>query len=209
MRMSKAFISKWVKRFGEQKDVDDLPKHSGISEVFEKAEISIIAMFSKNPILTLRQRQPELWAKGLDISYETIRIYFLLMISNIVAPSIYLYWENINHDWDNLIFTCEASVWGYIISPQTWSTSIKRFVRRIVKHLIKVHLWVWFSKKDFGELNMFTCNLNAEEILEIHKKSLLLTAKRCHMKRKLEVPDNYRRCQWRDVLLIRCYLPLD
>ena len=41
-----------------------------------------------------------------------------------------------------------------------------------------MHLWGCFSKQGFGILYLFTCNLNAEKMLEIYKKALLPSAER-------------------------------
>ena len=53
------------------KNVDDLPERGSICKVDKK----IVNLFSRNPGLTLRQGQAKLKQKGLDISYEIIRIY--------------------------------------------------------------------------------------------------------------------------------------
>ena len=44
-------------------------------KVDKKDDKKIVNQFSRNPGLTLRQRQAKLKQKGLDISYETIRTY--------------------------------------------------------------------------------------------------------------------------------------
>lgn len=73
MRKSKAFVQKWIQRYKVAKNVDDLPERGSIGKVNKKDEKRIVNLFSRNPALTLRQGQAKLMAKGLDISYETIR----------------------------------------------------------------------------------------------------------------------------------------
>lgn len=75
IKKSRAFVEKWVQRFKELKNVDDLPDRGSIEKVTKKNEKLIVALFSRNPSLTLRQAQAKLKQKGLDISHVTIRKY--------------------------------------------------------------------------------------------------------------------------------------
>ena len=54
------------------KNVDDLPERGSIRKVDKKDDKKIVNLFSRNPGLTLRQRQAKLKQKDLDISYETM-----------------------------------------------------------------------------------------------------------------------------------------
>lgn len=191
MRKSKAFVQKWIQRYKVAKNVDDLPERGSIGKVNKKDEKRIVTLFSRNPALTLRQGQAKLMAKGLDISYETIRtllqIHGLKWRNTMKKPLLTekhvtkrLAWahENIDRDFENVIFTDECSIWARSVLTRTWSTSTNRLVQRTVKHGIKVHLWGCFSKQGFGTLYLFTDNLNAEKMIKIYKKALLPSAKR-------------------------------
>lgn len=191
MRRSKQFVQKWVERYKATKNVDDLPERGTRGKVTAKDEKTILQLFSKNPGLTLRQGQARLKEKGLDISHITIRTHLLAhdvkCRSTIKKPLLSekhvkrrLAWaqENIDRDFSDIIFTDECSIWARTSYKQTWSTATNRYIDRTVKHGLKVHLWGCFSKKGFGTLNVFTCNLNAQKMVQIYQKALLPSAKR-------------------------------
>lgn len=153
MRKSKAFVQKWIQRYNVAKNIDDLPQSGSISKLDKKDEKRIVNLFSRNPALTLRQRQAKLKSKGLDVSYETIqthlRAYDLkwrntmkkpLLIEKHVTKRLAWAHENIDRDFSNLIFTDECSIWARCILTRTWSTSTNRLIQRTVKHGVKVHL---------------------------------------------------------------------
>lgn len=86
--------------------------------------------------------------------------------------------ENKDRDWDKIIFSDEASFWASSITPRAWSTADNRLVERTVKHPVKVHVWGCFSKRGFGNLNLFTGTLNAVKMNQIYQKALLPSARR-------------------------------
>lgn len=191
IKKSRAFVEKWVKRFKESKNVDDLPDRGLTGKVTKKSLKLILALFSRNPSLSLRQGQAKLKQKGLDISHVTIREHLRannlkwrstlkkpLLSEKHVARRLAWAQENIDRDWSNVVFSDEASVWGFVIVPRAWCSSPNQFVQRTVKHPIKVHLWGCFSKKGFGVLHLFTDNLNASKMVKIYEKALLPTATR-------------------------------
>ena len=49
IKKSKAFVGKWVQRFKESKNVDDLPDRGSIGKVTKKDVKLIVALFSRNP----------------------------------------------------------------------------------------------------------------------------------------------------------------
>lgn len=128
MRKSKAFVQKWVQRYKVAKNVDDLPERGSIGKVDKKDEERIVNLFSRNPGLTLRQGQAKLKAKGLDISYETIRTHLCthdlkwrntikkpLLTEKHVTKRLAWAHENIDRDFENVIFTDDIeNVWAYI-----------------------------------------------------------------------------------------------
>ncbi|XP_018398950.1 PREDICTED: uncharacterized protein LOC108776745 [Cyphomyrmex costatus] len=122
MQKSKQFVSKWVKRYKEVKNVDDYPNRGSVGVVSEKDEKVICTLFSKNPTLSLREGAQELSKKGLIISHETIRKYLhtnsLKFRGTLQKPMLSekhvekrLEWarEHLDRDWDNVVFTDELS----------------------------------------------------------------------------------------------------
>jgi len=124
MKKSKAFVCKWVKRYSEVKNVDDLPDRGSVQKTTKKEDKMILRLFEKNPCLSLRGGQAVLFKKGLKISCDTIRRRLLAhkvkFRSTITKPLLSekhvekrLAWakENLNRYWDNVIFSDEASFW--------------------------------------------------------------------------------------------------
>ena len=105
-----------------------------------------------------------------------------------------------DRNWDNVIFTDETSMWGYVSRNRTWTTVDNRLVQRTVKHPIKVHVWGCFSKQGFGRLHLFTENLNAQKMVKNYQKCLLSTAKRWFINKNDEwilQEDNDPKCRSR------------
>lgn len=86
--------------------------------------------------------------------------------------------ENKNRDWNNVIFSDEASFWAANYSTRAWSTAGNRVLVRTMKHPVKVHDWGCFSKQGFGHLQLFTGTLDAQKIIKIYEKALLPFAKK-------------------------------
>lgn len=125
MKKSKAFISKWVKRYSDVKNVDDLPDRGSAQVTTKKEDRVILRIFEKNPGLSLRGGQAVLRKKGLNVSCDTIRrclpAHEVKLRSTLKKPLLSkkhvekrLTWakENLDRDWDNVIFTDEASFWA-------------------------------------------------------------------------------------------------
>lgn len=64
MNKSKTFVNKWVKRYTETKNVDDLPERGKTKLTSSAEDKRILLMFSKNPLLSLRSSQEKLKKKG-------------------------------------------------------------------------------------------------------------------------------------------------
>lgn len=189
MKKSKAYVSKWVKRYLEVKNVDDLPDRGFTPKTTKKEDKMILKVFEKNSSLSLRGGQAILQRKGLNISCDTIRKRLLAhevkFRSTINKPLLSkkhvekrLSWaiENLDRDWDNIIFSDEASFWARSSITHTWCTHANKLVQRTVKHPVKVHVWGCFSKQGFGKLFMFTDNLNAAKLIKIYQNALLPSA---------------------------------
>lgn len=191
MNKSKAFVNKWVKRYSETKNVDDLPERGKTKSTSSAENKRILQIFMKNPLLSLRSGQEKLKKNGLSISIDTIRRRLmengLKFRSTMKKPLLTekhtgkrLSWasENKNRDWNNIIFSDEASFWAANYSTRAWSTADNRLLVRTVKHPVKVHVWGCFSKQGFGLLHLFTGSLDALKMTKIYKKALLPSAKK-------------------------------
>lgn len=88
--------------------------------------------------------------------------------------------ENLDRDWDHVVFSDEASFWASNITSRAWSTSSNKLLVRTVKHPAKVHVWGCLSKRGFGSLYVFTGNLDAAKMNKIYEKALLPSAKRLY-----------------------------
>lgn len=191
MKKSKTFVSKWVKRYSEVKNVDDLPNRGSTQKTTKKEDKMILRVFEKNSRLSLRGGQAVLLKKGLDVSCDTIRRRLLahdvkfrsvikkpLLSENHVKKRLTWAQENLDRDWDNVIFSDEASFWARSSVTHTWCTHANKFIQRTVKHPVKVHVWGCFSKQGFGTLHIFTGNLNAAKMVKIYQKALLPSAQK-------------------------------
>ena len=67
LRKSKAFVQKWVKRFTEVGNVDDLPERGRARATTSKQDEMIVRLFRRNSTLTLRQGQTLPRKNGLQI----------------------------------------------------------------------------------------------------------------------------------------------
>jgi hypothetical protein len=92
--------------------------------------------------------------------------------------------ENLDRDWDNVIFSDVASFWAYNVINRAWSIPINRLIQRTVKRPVKVHVWSCFSKRGFGTLHLFTENLNVTKMVKIYERALLPCAQRWFGRRR-------------------------
>ncbi|KYQ48095.1 hypothetical protein ALC60_12874 [Trachymyrmex zeteki] len=67
------FVRKWVKRYNEIKNVDDLPERGTQQSTTKKDDKAIVKIFEKNPGCSLRRAKNLLLKKGIDVSLNTIR----------------------------------------------------------------------------------------------------------------------------------------
>ncbi|EFN89470.1 hypothetical protein EAI_06071 [Harpegnathos saltator] len=63
MKKSKTFVSKWMNRCVEVKNVDDLPERGSIQKTTDKEDKLILQMFANNIRLLLRGEQAALKEK--------------------------------------------------------------------------------------------------------------------------------------------------
>jgi hypothetical protein len=55
MKKSKDFVRKWINRYKQIKNVDDLPERGSNARYYKKQDKIIIRFFEKHPIYNLRQ----------------------------------------------------------------------------------------------------------------------------------------------------------
>lgn len=191
LHRSKAFVDKWVNRYKTHKNVDDLPNRGTKRATLNRMDRAIINIFQKNPNLTLKQGQQRLAKRNISVSIATIRRR--LHENNIQWRNVRtkpllkeqhvgkrLQWarENMTRDWQNVIFSDESSFWAFTPQRKAWSVRGKPMLQRSVKHPLKVHVWGCFSAFGFGQLHIFTDNLNAQGMTQIYQKCLLPSARK-------------------------------
>ncbi|KAG6452269.1 hypothetical protein O3G_MSEX007545 [Manduca sexta] len=191
IKKSESFVKKWVKRFSEVGNVDDLPERGSSRVTTEQEDRAIIRLFQNTPGLSLRTAQLKLRKKGIDISLNTIRSRMsendISFRSTLKKPLLSekhvekrLNWakENLDRDWSNVIFTDESSFWAWSSLSKAWTSKHNRLLQRTVKHPVKVNVWGCFCQSGFGCLFVFTGILNAERMCKIYQKCLMRSAKK-------------------------------
>ncbi|KOC65887.1 hypothetical protein WH47_12686 [Habropoda laboriosa] len=73
LHKSTQFVKKWVERYKETKNVDDLPNR-GLKQSSDIRENKmILRLFEKNPTLSLRKGQAFLARKGINVGITTLK----------------------------------------------------------------------------------------------------------------------------------------
>ncbi|CAK9833892.1 Transposable element Tcb2 transposase [Anthophora retusa] len=85
--------------------------------------------------------------------------------------------ETVCRDWNNVVFSDESSFWAWTPIKRAWSAHGNPVIQRSIKHPIKVHVWGCFNSRGFGTLCVFTDNLNAQKMLKLYQRGLLVSAK--------------------------------
>ena len=75
-------------------------------------------------------------------------------------------------DWNQIIFSDEATVRLNPLKQHVWDLPRKRKVVRTVKNPIKVNVWGCFLNSGFGDIYCFRENLKANLLFKIHKHYL-------------------------------------
>ena len=83
LRKSKAFVQKWVKRFTEVGNVDDLLERGRSREMTSKQDEMIMHLFRRNSTITLRQGQTLLRKKGLKYLFKSTLNYRTSFLSRL------------------------------------------------------------------------------------------------------------------------------
>lgn len=191
IKKSESFVKKWVKRFLDVGNVNDLPKRGSCRTTNKQEDREIIRLFKDSPCLSLRTAQLKLRKRGIETSLNTIRSRMrennISFRSTLKKPLLSekhigkrLNWakENLDRDWSNVIFTDESSFWAWSSLSKAWTSKHNRLLQRTVKHPVKVHVWGCFCQSGFGCLFVFTGILNAERMCKIYQKCLMRSAKK-------------------------------
>lgn len=189
LHRSVGFVKKWVARYTTNSNIDDLPGRGLKRGTLCRQDKVIINLFKRKPTLTLKQAQQILSKRNIKVSIMTI--HRRLRENNINWQSVIakpllserhvskrLLWarKNLERDWNNIIFSDEASFYGFMYKRKAWTVKGEKMVQRTVKHPVKVHVWGCVSLYGFGKLHLFTTNLNSNGMLQIYKKCLLPSA---------------------------------
>src|SRR5579871_6520654 len=89
----------------------------------------------------------------------------------------YKHKKNKKTDWLKIIFTDEITISQFSKPKKVWRYKSEKVKVFTVKHSAKVHIYRYFSEKDFGNIYYFTENLNSELLYTIYKKTLLPSAR--------------------------------
>ncbi|KAF2891947.1 hypothetical protein ILUMI_14226 [Ignelater luminosus] len=186
LKKSKSFVKKWVRHYSIHKNVDDLSNRGKIRKTTSSEDNVFVNLFNQNPSLTLDKAQRKLSKKEIKISKITIRNrlckYDIKHRSTLLKPLLTdvqvkkRIEENLNRDWDNVIFTYEASFWLSTSTKRVWCVKGKKVIQRTVKHPGKIHVWGCFNRRGFGKLLIFKQNLDAKFMKEMYQRALIPSA---------------------------------
>jgi len=129
-----------VQRYLEVGNVNDLPERGLFRATTTKEDKAILRLFQDKLGILLCCPQ-KLRKKGIPVSLNTIRsrlreenVSFRLTLKKPLLSEKHverrLAWakENLNRDWDNVIFTDESSFWAWSSLLKAWSTKSNRVI---------------------------------------------------------------------------------
>ena len=134
----------------------------------------IAKLFDKNPGLSLDQGVERLPRTKIQMSRSTVRrklptkndqqrltIKKTLLTKIRVEKRMQWAIENSNTDWSKVVYTDESSFW--LLNPllHTWCSCANRTVISTIRHPLKVHVYRAFCEQGFGNLTIYTGNLDA------------------------------------------------
>lgn len=193
IKKSRAFVEQWINQWKREKNVNDQPHVQPERATTSKQNERIVDLFEKNPGLTLDQGVERLSRRKIYVSRSTVRrrllakeVQYRPTIKKPLLTKIHvekrLRWanENLDTDWSKVIYTDESSFWLSNPLSRTWCSADNRTVVRTIKHPQKVHVYGAFCESGFGNLTIFTGNLNAVRMVQLYRSTLLPTAKKYH-----------------------------
>lgn len=186
LRIDRQTVRRWVTRYEESGDVQDLERKGRKRKTSMRNDNAIIRLFEKDPSMTLNRARAQLKRRRIEVSNQTIsrRLHEVGMTA---LPPIFKPLLNSNHikkrlqwcqqvseiDWNKVVFSDEST---FELNPKRrlyWSKGRNRVVKRIVKHPQKIHVWACFCANGFGRLFIFKNNLNALLMVRIYERALL------------------------------------
>jgi transposase len=189
-RCSPSVVRKWLKRYEETGDVEELEHTGRPSSLPAKTDKLIEDILEKKPEASSMVVARDLKRKGVQVSDRTVRRKLntigLTYGANLPKPLLSalhrekrLAWakENEHTDWDSVLFTDEATLNINMQRRKVWHRPGKKLVIRTVKHPVKVHIWGCVSSKGFGKCYIFKENLNARLMNKIYQRALLPSRK--------------------------------
>lgn len=189
------FVRRWANRCEQTGNVDDEAGRGRKRTTTKRQDRMIVNLFLKNPSMMLRRARKILSERSVIVSLNMIRQRLMenmvshkstvrkpLLTGKQVKKRLEWARQNIDRDWNKVIFTDESSFWLFKPIKRVWCKEGEKFVQRTVKHPAKVHVYGCFSAQGFGKLICFTKNLNAELMLELYKSGLLKSAEKLYGK---------------------------
>ena len=146
-------------------------------------------MAKKQRTSTLSDISTSMSRQGTDISLVTVKrrldeqgLYKLkpllkpLLSDNHRESRLKQAKANRNTDWSKVIFTDETSISLFSKPKKVWREKGEIIKVPTVKHPGKVHVYVYFSEKGFGNIYCFTNNLTGDLLCTIYETTLLPSA---------------------------------
>lgn len=191
IKKSRHFVQYWVEQWEREKNVDDKPNVQPERSTTPKENERIVDVFEQNPGITLDQGVERLSQANIRVSRSTVRrrlqaknVQYRPTIKKPLLTKIHvekrLRWatENLDTDWSKVIYTDESSFWLSNHLSHTWCSASNRTVVRTIKHPQKVHVYGAFCEQGFGNLTIFTGNLDAARMVKLYRSTLLPTARK-------------------------------
>lgn len=186
LHTSRYTVSRWVARFIKTGDVLDEKRPGRPRKTSDKQDELIESTF-----LNIKEATPELMSRGLKsvgilLSTQTIKnrlkergfayrfpAYKPVLTQKQKQNRLKFAKENRTRDWNQLVFTDEATI---RLSPNVNKIWKKRgkpvFVGRY-KNYSKINIWGCFNSSGFGRLILFKSNLTGRKLTKIYKDGLL------------------------------------
>jgi len=183
---SKSTVSDWIKTYKETGDVQDKEGRGRKRATTEKEDTLIVKMAKIDDANSAPKIRSKLVKRGINLSPQTIRnrlheaggVYSYplakpLLNQDQMEKRLNFAKDNLDRDWSNVIFTDESTFQLFTYKRKVWRFGLQGIVRRTVKHPPKIHVWGCFNESGFGEIYLFSENLNGTLLTKIYQKALL------------------------------------
>jgi len=189
VKCSKKTVKNWLDCYQRTGDVEEISR-CGPPRVTSHAEdLKIIKIAVEDPEVTSDAISKRLKRRGTVISSRSVRRrlneaglkYTAPMCKPLLSDSHQrnrLHWSKSHRhmDWNRVIFTDETTILLDRPPSRVWQRRGARIPVWTVKHPLKLHVWGCFSSEGFGDIFMFTQNLNSDLICKIYEMALLPSA---------------------------------